>query len=156
LARYGLPLWRNEQDVAQALGLSVPRLRFFSIHRARERTCHYVTFAIPKRQGGERLIMAPKRELKTIQRQLVALLLSRLPASPHAHGFVRGRSIRSNAEPHRGKRVLVRLDLADFFPSVHVGRVRGLLLALGYSYPVAQTLAVLMTEAPRQRVEIDG
>src|SRR5439155_7040945 len=72
LTRYRLPIWRNEKDVAEALGLTVSRLRFFSIHRARGRTCHYVTFAIPKRQGGERLIMAPKRELKTIQRKLVA------------------------------------------------------------------------------------
>src|SRR5262249_19542040 len=45
LGRYGVPIWRNEQEVAQALGLTVQRLRFFSIHRARERTCHYVTFA---------------------------------------------------------------------------------------------------------------
>jgi hypothetical protein len=156
LARYGLPIWRNEEDLAQALGLSVKRLRFFSIHRARERTCHYVTFAIPKRRGGERLIMAPKRELKALQRKLVALLVSRLLVSPHAHGFLRGRSVRSNAEPHRGRRVVVQLDLADFFPSVHVGRVRGLLISMGYGYSVAQTLAVLMTEAQRQRVDIEG
>lgn len=156
LTRYGLPLWRNEEEVALALGLTVRRLRYFSIHRARERTCHYLTFAIPKRKGGERLIMAPKRELKAIQRKLVTLLIDRLPVSPHAHGFLRGRSVRSNAEPHCRKRVLLRLDLADFFPSVHVGRVRGMLLALGYGYTVAQTLALLMTEAERQRVDLDG
>ncbi len=34
--------------------------------------------------------------------------------------------------------------------------MRGLLISLGYSYPVATTLAVLMTEAPRQPVEADG
>jgi RNA-directed DNA polymerase len=156
LARYGLPCWRTEVELAQALGLSVSRMRYFSIHRERERTCHYVTFAVPKRGGGERLLMAPKRELKALQRKLLTLLVAQLPASPHAHGFLRGRSVRSNAEPHRGKRVVLRLDLKDFFPSVHVGRVRGLFIAFGYSYPVAQTLAVLMTEAQRQRVDIDG
>jgi RNA-directed DNA polymerase len=34
--------------------------------------------------------------------------------------------------------------------------VRGLLIGYGYSYPVAQVLAVLMTEPPRQPVEVDG
>jgi retron-type reverse transcriptase len=156
LARYGLPEWCDEADLAQALGMTVARMRFFSIHRARDRTCHYVTFAIPKRDGGERLIMAPKRELKQIQRRLLELLVSRLPVSPHAHGFLPGHSIRSNAEPHRGRRVLVQLDIADFFPTVHVGRVCGLFVSLGYGFPVAQTLALLLTEAVRQRVDIDG
>lgn len=156
LARYGLPLWRSEDDVAQALGLTVKRLRHFAIHRQRERVCHYVSFAIPKRKGGERLILAPKRELKALQRKLLRLLVDKLPVSDHAHGFRGGRSIRSNGEPHVGHRVVVKLDLKDFFPSVHVGRVRGMLIALGYGYPVAATLAVLMTEAPRQPVEEEG
>ncbi len=156
LARYGLPVWRNEEELAGALGIAVGRLRYFSIHRIRERTCHYVTFAVPKRKGGERLIMAPKRELKAIQRELLALLVTRLPTSPQAHGFLRHRSVRTNAEPHRGQGVLVQLDLTDFFPSVHVGRVCGFLVSVGYGYVVAQTLALLMTEAQRQRVDIDG
>lgn len=156
LQRYGLPIWRGEADVAQALGVSVKRLRYFSIHRERERVNHYVTFAIPKRGGGERLILAPKTELKKLQRALLKLLAEKLPVSEHAHGFRAGRSIRTNAAPHVGKRVVVKLDLKDFFPSVHIGRVRGLLVALGYSYPVAATLAVLMTEAPRQPVEENG
>jgi len=156
LKRYGLPLWRTEADLASALGLSLKELRYFSIHRQADRITHYVTFAIPKRSGGQRLIMAPKRHLKRLQRQLVLLLVGKLPVSDAAHGFRAGRSIRSNAEPHVGKRVLLRLDLRDFFPSVTFARVRGLLLALGYGYPVATVLAVLMTEAERQPVEVNG
>ncbi len=156
LARYGLPLWRDEAALAAALELEPGALRHFSIHRERERAPHYVCFRIPKRSGGERLIMAPKRRLKAIQRRLHALLVSRLPVSEHAHGFRRGRSIRTGAELHVGRRVLLQLDLAEFFPTIHVGRVRGLLCALGYSFPVATTLAVLMTEAERQPVELEG
>jgi hypothetical protein len=51
---------------------------------------------------------------------------------------------------------VLKLDLKDFFPSVTFARVRGLLLAYGYSFPVATTLSVLMTEAERQPVEVDG
>jgi hypothetical protein len=62
--------------------------------------------------------------------------------------------VRTNAQPHVGKRVLLQLDIREFFPSIHFGRVRGLLLALGYGFPVASVLAALMTEAPRQAVAV--
>jgi RNA-directed DNA polymerase len=156
LARYGLPVWRNEAELAAALGLTVGALRAFSIHRQRERTEHYLRFAVPKRSGGQRIILAPKKRLKAVQRRLHELLVARLPVSEHAHGFRPGRNVRTAAAPHVGRRVLLRLDLQDFFPSVTFARVRGLLVALGYGYPVATTLAVLMTEAERQPVEIDG
>lgn len=154
LQRYGLPMWELEEDVARALGLTVGRLRYFSIHRQKERVVHYVQFAIPKRSGGERVILAPKRELKAILRELQEQLVVRLPVSEHAHGFLRGRSIATHAAQHVGKRVVVRLDIKDFFASLHVGRVRGLLIAFGYSYPVAATLAALMTESVRQPVQV--
>ena len=156
LRRYALPVWTNEGDVAAALGLTVGQLRHYSIHRQRETTAHYVTFAIRKRSGGQRLIHAPKRRLKAIQRMLHEQLVSKLPVSPFAHGFRKGRSVATNAAPHAGKAVVIKLDIADCFPTIHLGRVRGLLIAYGYSYPVAQTLAVLMTEPPRQPVEVDG
>lgn len=156
LRRYGLPVWNNEDELAAALGLTVKQLRHYSIHRQRETTPHYVAFAVRKRSGGQRVIHAPKRRLKAIQRALDEQLASKLPVSPFAHGFRQGRSIATNAGPHVGKALVIKLDIADCFPTIHVGRVRGLLVAYGYSYPVAQTLAVLMTEAPRQPVEVDG
>jgi RNA-directed DNA polymerase len=156
LTRYGLPLWKTEADVATALGVSVGELRFFSIHRDKERVRHYVSFAIPKRSGGERLIHAPKARLKALQRRLLSFLVNRLPVSDAAHGFRSGRSIRTGAEPHSGQRVLVQMDLSDFFPTVTYPRVRGFFIALGYSYPVAATLAALATESERQPVDVDG
>jgi hypothetical protein len=156
LERYGLPPWKTEEELAAALGISLKELWFFSIHREREKQPHYVTFSIPKRSGGKRLIMAPKRRLKAIQRRLLSLLVEKLPVSDQAHAFRRGRCIRTGAEPHVAKPCVLKLDLKDFFPSVTVARVRGLLIAYGYSFSVATTLAVLMTEAERQPVEVDG
>jgi RNA-directed DNA polymerase len=156
LRRLRLPEWTSEGDVASALDLTIKQLRHYSIHRQRDTTTHYVTFAIRKRSGGCRLIHAPKKRLKAIQRTLHELLVSKLPVSAFANGFRQGRSVASNAAPHVGKAVLIKLDIADCFPTIHFGRVRGLLIAYGYSYPVAQLLAVLMTEPPRQPVELDG
>lgn len=156
LQRYGLPVWRSEAEVAAALGIDEKTHRHYSIHRQRERVPHYVSFAIPKRNGGERVIIAPKKKIKALQRKLQQLLVSKLPVADAAHGFRPGRSIATNAQPHVGKAVVLKLDLENFFPNLHVGRVRGLLVALGYAYPVAAGLAALMTESERQPVVADG
>jgi retron-type reverse transcriptase len=155
LKRHGLPVWKSEDELAAALGVSVKELRFYAIHRQRDRFFNYVRFAIPKRGGGHRVIMAPKRRLKALQRRLLEQLVCKLPVSDHAHGFRTGRGTRSNAEPHVGQKMVIRVDLKNFFPTVTFGRVRGFLIALGYGYPVATALACLMTEAERQPVELD-
>lgn len=153
LQRLGLPLWKNEADLAEALGLSRGQLIAFAHYSFRERHPDYVAFAIPKRSGGERILLAPKRRLKAVQRKLLKLLCERLPVSEAAHGFRSGRSIASGALPHVGRKLVLRLDLADFFPHCTWNRVRGLLLAYGYSYPVATCLALLTSESERQPVE---
>lgn len=156
LARYGLPAWKSEDEIAQALGVPLKQLQHYSFHRQRETSPHYVTFAVPKRSGGERLIHAPKRRLKALQRRLHDLLVGRLPTSQQAHGFRPQRSVATNAAGHAAKEVVIKLDLKDCFPSISYARVRGLLISLGYGYPVAASLAVLMTEPPRQPVEAEG
>jgi RNA-directed DNA polymerase len=64
-------------------------------------------------------------------------------AKPCVHGFVRDRSILTNAAPHAGKRWVLNVDLQDFFPTIHFGRVRGALMARPFSLPkrVATVLA---------------
>jgi retron-type reverse transcriptase len=156
LARYGLPIWCTEGDVATALGITPKTLRSFAIYRSAARHLNYVLFQIPKRSGSPRRILAPKRRLKQLQRHLLTLLVCRLPVSEHAHGFRAGRSIATNARPHVGKSVVLTMDLQDFFPSVTFARVRGLLAALGYGYQVATTLDVIMTESDREPVVIDN
>lgn len=156
LRRYGLPIWKSEADIAAALGIIESQLRHYSIHRQRETSPHYVAFVIRKRSGGRRLIHAPKKRLKALHRKLDELLVCKLPVSEFAHGFRKGRSVATNATPHIGKGIVIKLDIQECFPSIHYGRVRGLLISLGYSYPVATSLAVVMTEAPRQPVEAEG
>ena len=154
LERQGLPFWENETELAEALEVSLKELQHFSIHRFRDRVNHYLTFRTPKRTGGERLIMAPKRRLKALQRKLLEQLLEKLSPPPYAHGFVKGRSVKTCAQQHLGKKVVVKFDLRDFFATVTFPRVRGLFLSLGYGYPVATTLALLTTGSPRQPVVV--
>ena len=156
LRQHGLPVLRTEQELADWLGLSLPRLRWFTHDKAADRVWHYVQYTLPKRGGGQRLILAPKRQLKTLQRAVNAGLLTKVPTSDAAHGFVVGRSIVTNAEPHAGRAVVLRLDLKDFFPSITYPRVRGWFIHLGYSFAVASALALLCTEREREAFDRDG
>ncbi len=152
----GLPVLATPKDVADWLGLSVPRLRWLAFQGDAVQRAHYVRFTVPKRSGGERVLHAPHAELKAVQRKILAELLERIDAGPHVHGFVRGRSTVSHARPHVGQDVVLALDLADFFPTITFWRVRGLYRSLGYSPAAATVLAALCTEAPRREVRYDG
>ena len=48
-----------------------------------------------------------------------------------------------------GKAVVIRLDVADFFPSITRRRVKGIFTSFGYSEGVAAVLALLTTDDPR-------
>lgn len=156
LRERGLPVWADEAAIAEALGITRARLWWLASHRYDDRITHYTTFRVPKRRGGFRTIMAPKRSLKAVQRALLQQCVQLLPTSEHVHGFVPGRSVATNAAPHVGKRVVLRFDLEDFFGTVTFGRVRGFLLAMGYNYTVATAISLLMTEANRQPVDVNG
>jgi retron-type reverse transcriptase len=150
LKKYNLPVLRSELDLAHWLEISLPRLRWFTHDKAADAVWHYVKYTIPKRSGGQRVILAPKRELKALQRKILDEILAKVPASESAHGFITGRSVVTNARPHVGKEVVLNLDLKDFFPTVTFPRVRGIFLFLGYSFSVASVLALLCTEHDRE------
>lgn len=156
LAALNLPVVHTPAELAAALGLTIPKLRWLAFHTEVATRTHYVRFTVPKKSGGTRTLSAPHKTLGQAQRWIFTSILKRLPVHDLAHGFVPGRSIVSNARPHVGRAVLVNLDLADFFPSVHFVRVRSVFARLGYSGAVATLMALLCTECPRREVRYDG
>lgn len=108
-------------------GSSGKQLRFLLYARDEEQ--RYTTFTISKRRGGQRTILAPPEDLKAAQRALSEFLQDNITPGASAHGFVRGRSIASNAENHVSRRYVLNVDLKDFFPTVNFGRVRGLFMS---------------------------
>ncbi|MGH6734581.1 MAG: retron St85 family RNA-directed DNA polymerase [Methyloceanibacter sp.] len=78
----------------------------------------YKVFTIKKRAGGTREIAQPARELKVLQRVLIAKILDRLPIHEAATAYRRHRSIRDNASPHSGHGPILKMDFKDFFPSI--------------------------------------
>lgn len=114
------------------------------------RLWHYHYRLLSKRSGGARLIESPKPRLKEIQRRILTDILDRIPPHPAAHGFVKRRSIRTYAAPHVAQRVVLRMDLQDFFPSFAAARVQAVFRTMGYPDTVAWFLTGLCTTvAPR-------
>lgn len=84
-------------------------------------TCphRYKKYEIPKRNGkGTRLIAHPSRELKLVQRFIVSILDKLLPIHTRAFAYRKGISIRDNALEHKDSNCILKMDFANFFPSI--------------------------------------
>ena len=102
----------------------VDRLKFLACNG------RYVTFKIPKKKEGEyRTIDAPCNELKSVQQALNLILQEVYSPNAAAMGFVKGKSVVTNAQVHLGQNFVYNIDLKDFFPSVTSGRLYRRLLA---------------------------
>jgi len=156
LVERGLPVLHTPADVAKLLSLSIKELRWLAFHTNVATRTHYVKFQIPKKSGGMRTLAAPHKKLKAAQHSILSNIVSRFPVTEAAHGFVAGRGIVSNANPHVNKVVVVNLDLENFFPTIAFPRVRAVFERYGYSGSVATVLALLCTECPRVSVTYAG
>lgn len=131
-------------DVARALEVRSNDLTYV-LYRAPELYA-YRAFEIPKRNGGTRRIQAPHPTVKILQQKLAMLLDCLYEPTRSAHGYVRGRSIVTNARRHEGKRWVLNVDLENFFPSINFGRVRGVLIRrYGIAAPAATVIAQICT-----------
>ena len=151
-----LPALDTPQQLAEQLGLTIPELRWLAFHRDAATFIHYRPFTIPKRDGSERAIWAPLPKLKESQRWILRNICERLLVHGAAHGFLPGRSIATNAKPHTNSKVILKMDLKEFFPTITVRRVKGLFRKAGYREQIATLLAQLCTESPREIVERNG
>jgi retron-type reverse transcriptase len=138
------------------MGLSLAQLRFLAYHRKVSKTSHYHHFYIPKKSGGQRLISAPKKNLKKVQKWILENILYKIQNQDVVHGFVPKHSIKTNALPHLQKEVVINIDLKDFFPSISYKRVKGLFQKLGYSEQIATIFTLLCTHFEVDKVNVDG
>ncbi|EPT37232.1 retron Ec67 family RNA-directed DNA polymerase/endonuclease [Streptococcus agalactiae] len=122
----------SKRKLALYIGVPVKQLTWLLYVRKIE-NCYNNSFSIKKKNGDDRIINAPNKSLKYVQRRLARLLLKRLNEvyvegniiNNISHGFFKGKSIKTNAVPHRNKKYILNIDLKDFFDSIHFGRVQG-------------------------------
>lgn len=118
-------------SVARLLGFKPSALSYILYIKDQDKK--YYKFDIPKRSGGTRTILSPNPDLKCLQKRLSILLqdcIDEINKNKNikgsiSHGFKRGYSVITNAEPHRKRRYVFNIDLEDFFGCINFGRVRG-------------------------------
>lgn len=151
--REGKPFFLSLEELADWLQISLGQLAWLT-HRFQPRgkapsvpESHYVYHWVDKRSGGQRLIESPKPLLKSVQTKILEQILNLVPVHQKCHGFTRGRSILTNAEPHCGQRLILKFDLENFYPSVNFNRIVAIFRALGYNREIAICLSRLCTTA---------
>ncbi len=134
---------KKPEDIAELLEVSYKDFVYW-IYRTPE-IHRYVSFTIPKKHGKPRYIDAPNKNIKILQQKLNCILQIVFRPKYCVHGFTNGRSVVTNAVKHVGRRYVLNIDLKDFFPSIHFGRVRGMFMGKPYNLPskVATFLAHL-------------
>ncbi len=79
----------------------------------------YSEFQIPKKAGYRTINYLPQDSpLAKLQRMLLTKFLEKQPLPVCVKGFVKGESYRSFLEPHIGSNYFLRIDIADFFPTI--------------------------------------
>lgn len=135
----GFPPISGVEHLRQLLG----RSEKFIIHAVYGVEKFYRSFKIPKKRGGFRDITAPYPSLLECQRWIYKSILSRIQLDDSVHGFIKGKSIKSNASVHLGASQILKIDLKDFFPSIGFERIIMVFRTAGYSDPVSFVLAKL-------------
>lgn len=120
------------QGFCSLLGVNQDKLLNFLYKR---KSSHYTSFHIPKKNGTSRAIKAPKKVMKELQRALALHLSKFYHSKPSNHGFIKGKSIKSNALPHTSKNIVFNIDLKDFFETIHFGRVKNLFMSDPFNAP---------------------
>jgi RNA-directed DNA polymerase len=113
-----------------AVFLGIPKNQLSYVLFVRGINNLYTSFEIQKKNGGVRTINAPLEELKEIQKKLADALYNHMKKKRDktnniSHAYESKKGIITNAKIHRNKRLVLNIDLENFFDSFHFGRIRG-------------------------------
>lgn len=107
-------------SLEQDLGVKAKTLYAISNNLSR----HYRPVQIPKSDGSFRQLLVPDEALKSVQRKILHVLLSRSEISHYATAYRYGGSIVKNARVHVGKVQILKLDIRHFFDSIRYSTVK--------------------------------
>ena len=151
--KWKVPAIESVGALAEWLGIDVSYLEWFAdleglgYKNNNAKLRHYHYRILGKQSGDFRLIEAPKQALKKLQQRVLDGILDKVPSHTATHGFVKGRSIKTYIAPHVGQRVVLRMDLRDFFPTFRAARIQSFFRTLGYPESVADLLGGICTNA---------
>lgn len=137
-----LPVIYDEKHFSQLVGVNLEYL----LSAANSQKHFYRHFTIPKRNGKARKISEPLPVLKDVQYYILNNILKKTSCSIYAKAYKSGATLKGNAKFHRKQPVLVKLDLKDYFNSLHESRVFQLFHeSFGYGKSVSTLMSKLCT-----------
>lgn len=122
----------TRNDLANFLGLPIKSLT--SILYSKPRKAYYIAKTIKKSNGKDRQIHVVANPLKYLQGITLQKLSSIYTPSSYAHGFVKEHSILTNSRYHVKKKLVIKLDIENFFPSITFARVRGMFMHYPFNF----------------------
>ena len=79
---------------------------------------YYEKKYIPKKDGTKRKLLVPNKTLKLIQKNILNHILKRLEVSSYACAYVPTRSLKDNTSVHVGQKIVLKLDIKNFFQNI--------------------------------------
>ena len=79
---------------------------------------NYKVYKIKKRNCKYRTIYEPNSMLKQIQKQILINILNNKSISKYAKAYHKGISLKDNAIPHINKKIILKLDIKNFFENI--------------------------------------
>lgn len=102
--------------------------------------------------GGTREIMVPQPPLREILDLIQTKVLGTMRPHPAAHGYVKNRSVVTNAKRHVARKLVVTLDIENFFGSIGPTSVARLFERLGWSGEAVEALTALVMTPEQQGI----
>lgn len=106
--------------LATVLGIDLYALRRLSAAVSE----HYHDFEIDKKSGGKRKITAPDFDLKLVQKRINKFIFSNVQYPDYLFGGISEKDYLKNAQAHIGAKVLVAVDVENFYPNIKAATVR--------------------------------
>lgn len=128
-------------SLSYKIGCNEEKLRYIVLHfREQYRKRNELD-----KKGKKRLIFSPSKDLLKLQRSISAYISKKISFPETFHGYKKKRSNLTNAQCHLNKRVITKLDIKDFFPSVHFKKVFEFFKSIGFDEQESNILSRLTT-----------
>ena len=131
-------VYKELASVERDLGFSVKTLYGLSNNLEK----HYHNVLIPKRDGSKRKLSVPDLILKRVQKSIADNILAQYPVSKYAKAYKVGSNVQRNAQPHVGKKKILKLDIEGFFDHILYSQVKNTVFC---EEKFAEPIRVLLT-----------
>lgn len=106
--------------LATVLGVDLYALRKLASNASE----HYYEFEIDKKSGGKRRITAPDFDLKYVQKRINRFIFSNVQYPGYLFGGISEKDYLKNAQEHVEAKLLIAVDVENFYPSIKFTTVR--------------------------------